>query len=98
MARSHSAWKNEVKARAGSCQACGLSIPTALIIHHYTPAKLRNKRRVPRNEAGTTYIVLCASCHHILHHEIGWNESFSDTVDKSQCLKIIHNIRDTNRL
>ena len=78
--------KEEKKRRYKSlrgCEVCGFNLLQGLHIHHCTP---KNKR----NGQITDKIVLCANCHNILHHEIGWGNKFINILTKNQSLEIIN--------
>ena len=75
--------KNRIKLRVGSCESCGIAIPCVLHVHHCKPSKQR------KSDYDGGRIVLCANCHNILHHQVGWNNDFVETVDKMASIKTI---------
>ena len=70
------------KQRLG-CEVCNFKIIYALHQHHCTP-------KLQRNGQKTDKIILCANCHNILHHEIGWGLDFSQILTKEQTKDIIY--------
>lgn len=80
--------KRVFKKRVGCCESCGFKVLFTLHIHHLLPQKLRGKSEAYSQNT----IVLCANCHNILHHEVGWNTNFVDVLTKEQSLKIIKDV------
>lgn len=79
--------RNRIKKRIGHCECCGIGIPCILHLHH-----LRSGTKRSRGSNSGGYILLCANCHNILHHQIGWNEDFSDKYDRTETINIIKNV------
>ena len=65
------------------CEVCGFNFLQGLHIHHCTP-KSKRKGQI------TDKIVLCANCHNILHHQLGWSTDFTQILTKKQSLEIIN--------
>ena len=75
-------YNKRLKRKITSCECCGLAIPCVLHVHHL---KVESKR-VSSNEGGC--IVLCANCHYILHHGIGWNNEHFNT-NKQESINVV---------
>lgn len=77
-----------LRIKVGHCEACNFDIKYALHVHHCTPEKIRGSRYIK----GTEVIVLCANCHYMLHHEIGFNFGIEKILTKKQSLELIEQI------
>lgn len=72
----------KTKALVG-CEVCGFKIVFGLHEHHCTP-KSQRKGQI------TDKVILCANCHNVLHHQIGWGTDFSQIITKEQSKDIIY--------
>lgn len=83
--------KSEYKRKrmiSASCEVCGFDIYESLNVHHLVGIRTRNSQNSKLN------IVLCANCHSILHHKIGWGVDIP-IITKQQTVEIIRNVRSS---